>query len=73
MKPNVEVEREGEGYWGRIYAVVNRGSTQEIHLRFQQGCGEISCLGITSHSTDGEDLKRELRDLKALLNAIPEI
>lgn len=73
MTQNVEVEREGDGYWGRVYAVINRGTTQEMHLRFQQGCGEIKSLGITHHSTDGEALKERLRDLKALLNAIPEI
>lgn len=57
-----------------INAVINEGDWyHEVRFRMHMGCVSIcGPLCNTSH-TNGEYLLQELRELKALLNAIPEI
>lgn len=72
----VKVSRKhvGEGFWEEMEAVINEGDWyHQIIIQTRQGCASVKGPLFNIASTDGESLIQELRDLKALLNAIPEI
>lgn len=57
-----------------INAVINEGDWHhEVRIRIHQGCASIRGPLCNTSNTNGEYLIQELRELKALLNAIPEI
>lgn len=70
----VKVKREGEGFFKLTEAVINEGDWyHEAKIRISQGCASIECPLARVSCTNGEFLIQELRELKALLNALPEI
>lgn len=72
----VKVNRKnvGEGFWEEMHAVINEGDWyHQVEIKTYQGCASIKGPLFTVSSTDGEGLIQELRELKVLLNAIPEI
>lgn len=72
----VKVKREnvGEGFWEEVIAVINEGDQyHEAKIIIRQGAASIRCPLVNRSSSNGEVLIQELRELKALLNALPEI